>query len=206
MQINHIDQLSLYHNRLVQHPHHCWHRTDPAVYILLHSHLCEIFKLLHLGQQLIPDSGWTLHSFPAENHGLRLKGANSHSHHFTPSPHELKVTTWWSHQINPVFFTPSLENVTINTNLLLLIYHLKNSYRYDGSLAFNRQQTSNIAATNIYFSEMIYEVRWFNFHKNWLDMTSFLQVVEISFKGFTVHLLYKTDAAGIQIGKHTHTL
>lgn len=38
----------------------------------------EIHKLFHLGQQLIPNSEWALHFFPAEEHGLRLGGADSH--------------------------------------------------------------------------------------------------------------------------------
>ncbi|KAK0144409.1 hypothetical protein N1851_017229 [Merluccius polli] len=43
----------------------------------------EILELLHLGQQLTPNPKGAIHHFPAENHGLRLGGADSHPDCFT---------------------------------------------------------------------------------------------------------------------------
>lgn len=50
---------------------------------LTHEEDPEILKLVHFGQQLIPNLEWALHPFLVENHGFRVRGADFHPNHFT---------------------------------------------------------------------------------------------------------------------------
>lgn len=57
--------------KLEQHPHHrSPNRLLPSA-------------VFSLGQLLVSDQEWALHPFMLEDHGLRIKGANSHYHRFT---------------------------------------------------------------------------------------------------------------------------
>uniref|UniRef100_A0A3Q0SH69 Sodium-dependent phosphate transport protein 2A n=1 Tax=Amphilophus citrinellus TaxID=61819 RepID=A0A3Q0SH69_AMPCI len=74
---------------------------DPSVDLPLPSPVTceqdpEILELLHLGQELVPEPERALHPFPAEDHSLRLRGADSHASRFAlscePFHCELEVT------------------------------------------------------------------------------------------------------------------
>ncbi len=58
--------------------------------------------LRHMGKGFIPYQEWTVHWFPAENHGLGFRGADPHPSCFTLSCEPIqwvqKVTNWWCHQ------------------------------------------------------------------------------------------------------------
>uniref|UniRef100_A0A3P8W8K3 Deoxynucleoside kinase domain-containing protein n=1 Tax=Cynoglossus semilaevis TaxID=244447 RepID=A0A3P8W8K3_CYNSE len=76
-------QLLLHHNGPIQRPHYCGRSTDPPVNLTLDSTVTreqdpQIFELLHLRQDFIPDPKGAYHLFPVENHGLGLRGANFH--------------------------------------------------------------------------------------------------------------------------------
>lgn len=52
-------------------------------FILHYEDSDMIFELIHLGQQLVPNRNRASHHFPAEYHGLRLEGTDSHPSYFT---------------------------------------------------------------------------------------------------------------------------
>uniref|UniRef100_A0A8C6P1N6 Endoplasmic reticulum transmembrane protein n=1 Tax=Nothobranchius furzeri TaxID=105023 RepID=A0A8C6P1N6_NOTFU len=96
-----LTQLSLHHDRPVQRPHHCRCSTNPPIDLTLQFSLTreqdpEILKLLHLGQDLIPDPEKAFYPFPNQDHGLRFRGADSHPSCFTlgcePLQRKLKIT------------------------------------------------------------------------------------------------------------------
>ena len=101
-------QLPLHLDRSAQSPHHCRCRTDPPVNLSLHFRLIQerkLMELLQLGQDLPPDPEKELHLFPAEIHGLRFGGADSHLDRFAAShsAHNLqrKETRSLSHHTGP---------------------------------------------------------------------------------------------------------
>ena len=72
------------------HPEFCGRCTDPPVNLTLHPSLTseqdpKILELLHLRQELSPNSEGASHLFQVENHGLRLGGADFHLSCFTLS-------------------------------------------------------------------------------------------------------------------------
>ncbi len=76
-----LAQLSFHHNSAVKWTKNHSHCTDSPANLSLQSPLTcgrdpEILDLLHLGVRTLRYSEWTVHQFPAENHGLRLRGAD----------------------------------------------------------------------------------------------------------------------------------
>lgn len=103
-----MTQLSLHHDRSVQHPLHCRPCTNPPSDLSLHFSLIhvqntKILQFPHLGQDLFPNLEKELYPLPAQHHGLRFGGTGLHPGSFTLScePLQQKLLSM-SVQILPV--------------------------------------------------------------------------------------------------------